>query len=89
MGQGWGLGAVGQVGGHGAELGAGGWGLGAVGQGWWPWGRAGGWGLVAVGQGWLCPQGARGAAWRDGAPMFSYVALYKFEPQEQQDLALQ
>ncbi|XP_053944470.1 SH3 and cysteine-rich domain-containing protein 2 isoform X2 [Cuculus canorus] len=26
---------------------------------------------------------------RDGAPMFSYVALYKFVPQEQQDLALQ
>ncbi|KAM9368848.1 SH3 and cysteine-rich domain-containing protein 2 [Phaethornis superciliosus] len=26
---------------------------------------------------------------RDGAPMFSYVALYKFVPQEQQDLELQ
>ncbi|XP_074782772.1 SH3 and cysteine-rich domain-containing protein 2 isoform X4 [Athene noctua] len=34
-------------------------------------------------------QAARGPARRDGAPMFSYVALYKFVPQEQQDLALQ
>ncbi|XP_051496040.1 SH3 and cysteine-rich domain-containing protein 2 [Apus apus] len=35
-------------------------------------------------------QAARGGpARRDGAPMFSYVALYKFVPQEQQDLALQ
>ncbi|CAM9797736.1 unnamed protein product [Bubo scandiacus] len=33
-------------------------------------------------------QAARGPARRDGAPMFSYVALYKFVPQEQQDLAL-
>uniref|UniRef100_A0A8B9NII7 SH3 and cysteine-rich domain-containing protein 2 n=1 Tax=Accipiter nisus TaxID=211598 RepID=A0A8B9NII7_9AVES len=39
--------------------------------------------------GWLCPQAARGPARRDGAPMFSYVALYKFVPQEHQDLALQ
>ncbi|XP_068274994.1 LOW QUALITY PROTEIN: SH3 and cysteine-rich domain-containing protein 2 [Nyctibius grandis] len=34
-------------------------------------------------------QVAQGPARRDGAPMFSYVALYKFVPQEQQDLALQ
>ncbi|XP_072741836.1 SH3 and cysteine-rich domain-containing protein 2 isoform X3 [Ciconia boyciana] len=34
-------------------------------------------------------QAARRPAWRDGAPMFSYVALYKFVPQEHQDLALQ
>ncbi|XP_052641333.1 SH3 and cysteine-rich domain-containing protein 2 isoform X1 [Harpia harpyja] len=34
-------------------------------------------------------QAARGPARRDGAPMFSYVALYKFVPQEHQDLALQ
>ncbi|XP_064895530.1 SH3 and cysteine-rich domain-containing protein 2 isoform X2 [Columba livia] len=34
-------------------------------------------------------QAAGGPARWDGAPMFSYVALYKFVPQEQQDLALQ
>ncbi|XP_063210477.1 SH3 and cysteine-rich domain-containing protein 2 isoform X3 [Chroicocephalus ridibundus] len=34
-------------------------------------------------------QAAWGPARRDGAPMFSYVALYKFVPQEHQDLALQ
>ncbi|XP_055646141.1 LOW QUALITY PROTEIN: SH3 and cysteine-rich domain-containing protein 2 [Falco peregrinus] len=34
-------------------------------------------------------QAARGSARRDGVPMFSYVALYKFVPQEHQDLALQ
>ncbi|XP_050767805.1 SH3 and cysteine-rich domain-containing protein 2 [Gymnogyps californianus] len=34
-------------------------------------------------------QAARGLARRDGVPMFSYVALYKFVPQEHQDLALQ
>ncbi|XP_054657549.1 SH3 and cysteine-rich domain-containing protein 2 isoform X6 [Grus americana] len=34
-------------------------------------------------------QAARGPARWDGAPMFSYVALYKFVPQEHQDLALQ
>ncbi|NWX09586.1 STAC2 protein, partial [Caloenas nicobarica] len=34
-------------------------------------------------------QVAGGPARWDGAPMFSYVALYKFVPQEQQDLALQ
>ncbi|KAF1574542.1 UNVERIFIED_CONTAM: SH3 and cysteine-rich domain-containing protein 2, partial [Eudyptes pachyrhynchus] len=34
-------------------------------------------------------QAARRPARRDGAPMFSYVALYKFVPQEHQDLALQ
>uniref|UniRef100_A0A663E471 SH3 and cysteine rich domain 2 n=1 Tax=Aquila chrysaetos chrysaetos TaxID=223781 RepID=A0A663E471_AQUCH len=55
------------------------------------WGRGSGLGVRsgAVGQGWLCPQAARGPARRDGAPMFSYVALYKFVPQEHQDLALQ
>ncbi|XP_042643443.1 SH3 and cysteine-rich domain-containing protein 2 isoform X2 [Tyto alba] len=34
-------------------------------------------------------QAAPGPARWDGAPMFSYVALYKFVPQEHQDLALQ
>ncbi|XP_066837713.1 SH3 and cysteine-rich domain-containing protein 2 isoform X2 [Anser cygnoides] len=34
-------------------------------------------------------QAARGPTRRDGAPMFSYVALYKFVPQEHHDLALQ
>ncbi|XP_076212753.1 SH3 and cysteine-rich domain-containing protein 2 [Aptenodytes patagonicus] len=34
-------------------------------------------------------QAARRPVRRDGAPMFSYVALYKFVPQERQDLALQ
>ncbi|XP_064329720.1 SH3 and cysteine-rich domain-containing protein 2 isoform X1 [Phalacrocorax carbo] len=34
-------------------------------------------------------QAARRPVRRDGAPMFSYVALYKFVPQEHQDLALQ
>ncbi|KAM6234008.1 LOW QUALITY PROTEIN: SH3 and cysteine-rich domain-containing protein 2 [Spheniscus humboldti] len=46
-------------------------------------------GLGTVGQGWLCLQAARRPARRDGAPMFSYVALYKFVPQEHRDLALQ
>ncbi|NXX80904.1 STAC2 protein, partial [Urocolius indicus] len=90
VGGGWGEGGGGSTGGAGGGGGCRA-GLGAVGRGWGLWGGAGGGGAGrgAVGQGWLCSQAARGPARRDGAPMFSYVALYKFVPQEQQDLALQ
>lgn len=88
--EGWGLGRGLWGRGMGCWHGAGGpgWGLGVRAGGL---GRGSGLGVRAgaVGQGWLCPQAARGPARRDGAPMFSYVALYKFVPQEHQDLALQ